>query len=64
MHTLAAIIMLALAIDAAIGFMIGRRRGDGLLGLWLGLVFGPIGWVMIHYWPGEDDTEFRRLSSE
>lgn len=36
---------------AAIGYLLGRSRGMGLQGFFLGLAFGPIGWGLVLLWP-------------
>jgi hypothetical protein len=36
---------------AAVGYLLGRSRGMGLQGFFLGLAFGPIGWGLILLWP-------------
>jgi hypothetical protein len=36
---------------AGIGYLLGRSRGMGLQGFFLGMAFGPIGWGLILLWP-------------
>ncbi len=43
--------LLFMLVCAAIGFLIGRTRGMGLQGFFLGFAFGPLGWGLILLWP-------------
>ena len=36
---------------AAVGYLLGRTRGMGLQGFFMGLAFGPLGWGLILLWP-------------
>jgi hypothetical protein len=36
---------------ACVGYLLGRSRGMGLQGFFLGLAFGPIGWGLVLLWP-------------
>lgn len=35
----------------AVGYFLGRTRGMGLQGFFLGLAFGPLGWGLTMLWP-------------
>lgn len=36
---------------AVVGWFLGRTRGMGLQGFFMGLAFGPLGWGLILLWP-------------
>lgn len=36
---------------AVVGYFLGRTRGMGLQGFFMGLAFGPLGWGLILLWP-------------
>lgn len=36
---------------AVVGYLLGRTRGMGLQGFFMGLAFGPLGWGLILLWP-------------
>ncbi len=45
---------LAVGLFGGIGYFIGDARGRGPLGFLLGLLFGPIGWVIVLLLSPED----------
>jgi hypothetical protein len=38
-------------VCAMVGYLLGRTRGMGLQGFFMGLAFGPLGWGLILLWP-------------
>ena len=36
---------------AVVGYLLGRTRGMGLQGFFMGLAFGPLGWGLVLLWP-------------
>lgn len=36
---------------AIVGYLLGRTRGMGLQGFFMGLAFGPLGWGLVLLWP-------------
>lgn len=43
--------VLALFACAVVGYFLGRTRGMGLQGFFMGLAFGPLGWGLVLLWP-------------
>lgn len=43
--------LLALFACAVVGYFLGRTRGMGLQGFFMGLAFGPLGWGLVLLWP-------------
>ena len=52
-------IAVAVAFWGGIGYLIGRGKGKGWLGFFLGLFLGAIGWVIIALIPGESRVNFQ-----
>ena len=40
-------IVCGIGVFGGIGYAIGDPKGRGFFGLWLGLLLGPIGWIVI-----------------
>lgn len=55
------ILVVVLVIDAAVGAIIGNYRGHAGVGLGLGLLLGPIGWLIVAVLPSSTAEEARRL---
>jgi len=48
------------AVSGLLGFLIGDRSGNGLAGLVLGVVLGPLGWLIAALVLKEKPTQTRR----
>jgi uncharacterized membrane protein YfcA len=46
-----AVLLVWSAIGALVGYLIGKWKGRGTLGLWLGLLLGVIGWIIVAVLP-------------
>lgn len=53
-------ILLALFVMGVVGGLIGSGKGLGFLGFFVGMLLGPIGWVIVAVSKGTPDAEARR----
>ena len=50
-------------IGAIVGMAIGSEKGRKDAGLWLGLFFGPIGWIIVAVMQPTPEVEAARMAS-
>ena len=65
MALLSPIAVLIYIVLGIIGAIIGSRKGRGIPGFFLGLVFGPIGWIVIIFLrPGHEEAVRREAERQ
>ncbi len=53
------VVIAVVAFKGGIGYLIGRGKGKGGLGFFLGLFLGLLGWIIIAVIPGESTVNFQ-----
>jgi len=60
---MAIVLLLWCGVGGVIGYAIGNSKGQGVLGFWLGLFLGVIGWILVAFSPPSDEVLAERAAA-